>query len=122
MLEHDSETDEIVGKALDFIREHLEEPHVQCNVEGVGKDGNFLAMLLFHETKDKCEYKMTVSPLGLNMGVHVTLKQGDNEKVVQFQHSDRALEKTLDKLYLTLKQAEKTFAPGSDFYDPCLHF
>lgn len=75
-------------------------------------------MLLFHEEKDQCEYRMIVSPIGLNMGLHVPIKRGNKEKVIQLLRSDRALEKTLDKLYLTLKQAEKTFASGSNFYDP----
>lgn len=122
VIEHNPETDETVGKALNFIREHLDEPRVQCNINGVGKDDDFLVVLLLHKLKDNWEYKMTVSPIDFNMGIHVTLKEGSKEKVSQFLRSDRALEKTLDKLYLTLKQAEKTFAPGSDFYDPYLHF
>lgn len=122
VIEHNPGTDETIEKALNFIREHLDEPRVQCNINGVGKDDDFLVVLLLHELKDKWEYKTIVSPIGFNMGIHVTLKEGDKEKVFQFLRSDRALEKTLDKMYLTLKQAEKTFAPGSDFYDPYLHF
>lgn len=124
MIEHDPTLDENVEKAIAFILDHLDNPPVQCIFNDVGKDGAFCATLFFcqNDARDKWKYELFVSPTDFEMGLPVTLKSGSWEKVVSFLRSDRALEKTLDRLYLTIRDAEKTFAPGSDFYDPYLHF
>ena len=109
MLEHNPNTDMRVGMALNYLREHLDAPSVSCGVWNIGKRDKFRVQLEYGTIGAKWVYKFTVSPVDSDMGLVVFMESGDKEKVTAYMKEKKALDDTLEQLYITLEQAEDRF-------------